>query len=497
MDGFEIESGPGRGTRVRLRKTFPPQAPAVEGPRLAALVEALARGLPEDTAIVDVRLENQELLRAMDELRRKQDENTRLSREIEETNRGVLALYAEIDEKAESLRRADEMKSRFLSHMSHEFRTPLNSILAISRLLREHSDGDLNAEQDKQVAFIRGAAQDLSEMVNDLLDLAKVEAGKTVVRTAEFDVARMLGALRGTMRPLLSTSALTLVIEDPPAGLPPLMSDEAKVAQILRNFVANAIKFTERGQIRVALRTTADRQEVAFDVSDTGIGIAAEDQERIFQEFAQIESPVQRRVKGTGLGLALARKLAELLGGRITLASEIGRGSTFTLWLPLERASHAVSSETEAVAAAAKLSAGAPPVAALPPVATILLVDDDPAARYALAHLLAGPTVHIAEAVNGADALKRIRESRPVALMLDLVMPGLGGLDVLAALRADAELCDLPTVVTTSKVLSDEERRRLSAWRIPVFPKSALGRPEAAAEARDALRRAGWVPATR
>jgi CheY-like chemotaxis protein len=149
--------------------------------------------------------------------------------------------------------------------------------------------------------------------------------------------------------------------------------------------------------------------------------------------------------------------------------------------------------------AAQPLAAAAPPVAALPAtaMATILLVDDDPASRYALAHLLASPTVHIAEAVNGADALERIRESRPVALVLDLVMPGLGGLDVLAALRADATLCDLPTVVTTSKVLSDDERKRLSAWRVPVFPKSALGRPEAAAEARDALRRAGWVPAAR
>jgi signal transduction histidine kinase/CheY-like chemotaxis protein len=486
MDGFEIESGAGRGTRVWLRKALPPGAPPVVGARLVALTDALARGVPDEPSLATVQLENQELLRAMDELRRRREEVERLNREIEETNRGVLALYAELDEKAEHLRRADEMKSRFLSHMSHEFRTPLNSILAISRMLQEHSDGDLNGEQDKQVTFIRKAALDLSELVNDLLDLARVEAGKTVVRTTEFDAGRMLGALRGMMRPLLVSDAVRLVIEEPPAGLPPLLSDEAKVSQILRNFVSNAIKFTERGEVRLSVSMAPDANEVAFAVSDTGIGIDTGDQARIFQEFAQIDGPVQRKVKGTGLGLALSRKLAELLGGRITLESVAGRGSTFTLWLPLEQGAGRAAAVTERVAAVEP-----PPARA----ATVLIVDDDPASRYALARLLAGPSIEVAEAVNGADALQRIRATRPSAVVLDLVMPGLGGLEVLAAMRADAALRDVPTVVATSKVLSDEERTQLGRWRVPVFPKSALGRPEAHHEVREALRRAGWIGA--
>jgi len=489
MDAFEIESGAG-GTRVRLGKHLPPGAPAVEGQRLLAVADALARGVPDEVALTEVRLENQELLRAMDELRRRQDEIARLNREIEETNRGVLALYAELDERAEHLRQADAMKSRFLSHMSHEFRTPLNSILALSRMLQEHSDGDLSPEQGKQVSFIRKAALDLTELVNDLLDLAKVEAGKIVVRTTEFDAGRMLGALRGMMRPL-ATPAVSLVIDEPPAGMPPLMSDEAKVSQILRNFLSNAMKFTERGEVRLTARLAAETNEVAFAVRDTGIGIDAGDQAQVFQEFAQIDSPVQRKVKGTGLGLALSRKLAELLGGRITLESAAGRGATFTLWLPLEQgALSAPPPPARAPATPAALPAGGNGARER---AIILVVDDDPASRYALTRLVAGPSIEVVEAVNGVDALERIRALRPSAIVLDLVMPGLDGLAVLAALREDATLRDVPTVVATSKVLSDEERTLLGRWRVPVFPKSALGRPEASHEVREALRRAGWI----
>jgi signal transduction histidine kinase/CheY-like chemotaxis protein len=490
MDAFEIESGAG-GTRVKLGKHLPPGAPVVEGQRLLTVVDALARGLPEEVALTEVRLENQELLRAMDEVRRRQDEIARLNREIEETNRGVLALYAELDEKAEHLRHADAMKSRFLSHMSHEFRTPLNSILALSRMLSEHSDGDLSPEQGKQVSFIRKAALDLTELVNDLLDLAKVEAGKIVVRTTEFDAGRMLGALRGMMRPL-ATPEVSLVIDEPPPGMPPMMSDEAKVSQILRNFLSNAMKFTERGEVRLSARLAPETQEVAFAVRDTGIGIDAADQAQVFQEFAQIDSPVQRKVKGTGLGLALSRKLAELLGGRITLESAAGRGATFTLWLPLETGA-LPAPPPPAVRAP---DAAAPPVAAAASAraaATILVVDDDPAARYAITRLVAGPSIEVAEAVNGADALERIRAARPSAIVLDLVMPGLDGLAVLAAMREDAVLRDVPTVVATSKVLTDEERTLLGRWRVPVFPKAALGRPEASHEVREALRRAGWI----
>ena len=165
----------------------------------------------------------------------------------------MLALYAELDEKADTLRRADEMKSRFLSNMSHEFRTPLNSMMALSRLLLEDAERPLTAEQRRQVGYIRQAAEDLTELVNDLLDLAKVEAGKIVIRPAEFDVRDLFAALRGMLRPLLLNESVNLVFEEPD-GLPVLHTDEGKVSQILRNLLSNALKFTERGEIRVSAR---------------------------------------------------------------------------------------------------------------------------------------------------------------------------------------------------------------------------------------------------
>jgi signal transduction histidine kinase len=276
--------------------------------------------------------QHSELLHTQAELRSCQDELLNLTRELEDTNRGVVALYAELDEKALHLRRADAMKSRFLSNVSHEFRTPLSSIRALTKLLLDRTDGELSAEQAKQVMFIRHAAEDLSEMVNDLLDLAKIEAGKNEVRPTEFDLSRLFGALRGMLRPLLVADNVDLVFEEV-GSIDELYTDEAKVSQILRNFISNALKFTERGEVRIRA-AAEDGDRLRFSVIDTGIGIARENLQLIFEEFSQIENPLQRRVKGTGLGLPLCRRLAELLQGRIEVESSPGQGSIFSLVLP-------------------------------------------------------------------------------------------------------------------------------------------------------------------
>src|SRR5580692_6994826 len=300
MDQFQIDTTPGLGTTVWLKKLLPRRAPLWRAQDLPGLAESLAGESPRDE-FQELQYQNQELLNALEEIRSRQTELSRLNQELEDTNRGVVALYAELDEQADHLRRADELKSRFLSNMSHEFRSPLNSILALSGLLLSRSDGDLSSEQDQQIGYIKRAAQDLLELVNDLLDLAKVEAGKVEVRPLEFEVENLFAALRGMLRPLLLNQAVDLIFDDA-THIPRVFSDEGKVSQILRNFISNALKFTERGEIRVSAALAGDG-EIRFCVSDTGIGIAAENIDLIFQDFAQVDNPIQKRVRGTGLGL--------------------------------------------------------------------------------------------------------------------------------------------------------------------------------------------------
>ena len=331
-DAFEIRSEAGAGTTVVLGKRLGPRARGLTPDLARELGRELTQARPGDM-VAESREQDRELLRTLEETRERQVEIERLNQELAETNRGVLALYAELDERAQDLGRASELKSRFLSNISHELRTPLNAILNITRLLLDESDGPLTEEQQRQVRFVRAAAGTLSEMVNDLLDLARIEAGRTVVRPTGFTAQDLFGALRGMFRPLVSSEAVVLLFEEV-GHVPPLHTDEGKLSQILRNFIANALKFTERGEVRVSAEVRDGF--VTFAVADTGIGIAPEDQERVFEEFSQIESALQRRATGAGLGLPLSRKLAELLGGEVSLTSEPGVGSTFRVTVPLQ-----------------------------------------------------------------------------------------------------------------------------------------------------------------
>jgi len=272
-----------------------------------------------------------DLQAALEESRR---EAHALRMELEETNRGVLALYAELDAQAEQLREATELKSRFLAYMSHEFRTPINSMRSITRLLLDRVDGPLSAEQERQVAFIQQNAAEFAEMVDDLLDLAKVEAGRVEISPAWFEMVDLFSALRGMFKPVLTNPAVNLVFEEP-QGVPKLYTDDRRLSQILRNFISNALKFTTKGEVRVSARLE-DHASVIFSVADTGIGIAPEFHALIFEDFSQVNSPLQKRLRGTGLGLSLSRKLSQLLGGTIGFRSEPGQGSVFFLTIPVQ-----------------------------------------------------------------------------------------------------------------------------------------------------------------
>jgi signal transduction histidine kinase len=275
-----------------------------------------------------------EALRA--QVAKQQSELAVLETELTETNKGVVALYAELDENAVQLREAADLKSRFLSYMSHEFRTPLASITSIADILIGGLDGPLTAEQHRQVQFVRGSVRELTEMVDDLLDLAKVDAGRISISPEWFEMVDLFSALRGMFKPIVGSGAVSLIFEET-TDIPRIYTDDRKLSQILRNFISNALKFTSAGEVRVSAALIGD-DSVEFAVSDTGIGIAKDHLPALFSDFVQIDTRIQKRLRGTGLGLSLAKKFAHLLGGEVAVTSEEGRGSRFSVVIPIRYA---------------------------------------------------------------------------------------------------------------------------------------------------------------
>ena len=333
MDGFKVEALDGPGISVAMARSLPDRAPPV-GPSDAEKIAEELLELDSPSPIEEFRRQDRELLAVLGELEARERELGRVNRVLADSNRGVLALHGELHERADSLKRAGEMATRFLSNVSHELRTPLSSILGLARLLLDRADGELSVEQDRQVTFILRSAQDLADLINDMLELARIEAGREVIRPSEVHLADLFDALRGALRPLMPPDSAVVLILDDPSGLPPLFTDEGKLSQVLRNFLSNALKYTERGEVRLRAEPGPEGS-IVLSVSDTGIGIEPEHLDLIFEEFGQIEGPLRRRAKGTGLGLPLARRLARLLGGEVAVRSEPGVGSTFTATFPI------------------------------------------------------------------------------------------------------------------------------------------------------------------
>ena len=437
MDHFTVDSGPA-GTTVTLKKLLPARRSSLSEKDVARLQELLLAERP-DGLVGEVQRQNQELLRALDDLSGRQEDLVKLNRELEDTNRGVVALYAELDERADHLRRADEIKTRFLSNMTHEFRTPVNSILALTNLLADRLGA--RPEDKDELFYIRKSAQQLSDLVDDLLDLAKVEAGKIEVHPASFEVGALFGALRGMLRPLLANQSLALVFDEP-ESIPPIYSDESKLSQILRNFISNALKYTERGEVRVGVRLTAERDHVEFSVADTGIGIPEKDLPRIFDEFVQIENPLQRRVKGTGLGLPLSKRLAELLGGRISVVSTHGVGSRFAVTVPLiYRDPHADT---------------AGPPALDPTRLPVLVVEDLDEDLLLVERALAGTRYQVIHARTAAAADAIVSSTNVAAIVLDIRLHGNEAWDLLARFKRDPAHSSRPVIVVSTV---DDQRK--------------------------------------
>jgi signal transduction histidine kinase len=410
---------------VRMTKRRPPEVK----PDMQAVNDQLAAVLPP-SATEELRRQNTDLISALEDLRQQKEQlvllnaelqetnrgvmalYSELSTELEQTNRGVVALYAELDEKSERLRAASASKDRFWANISHELRTPLNSIIGLTRLLTEPDadGGRLDPERLYQVELIRNSGRVLLALVNDLLDVAKAESGQLRIDPARVSLRALFGRLSALARPMAEGKPVTVVVSE--QGAPDvILTDEVALTSILRNLLSNGIRYTDRGEVRLSARVVGE--DLAISVSDTGIGIPPSLHRQVFEEFYQV--PGVRR-GGTGLGLPYASKLAQLLGGNLELASEPGAGTTVVLNVP-----HGT-----------------------PAIGTVVVADDDASFRQLLKGMLTPMVDRLLEASDGRQVLA-ILADHPVDLVLtDMRMPGLDGGALLARLPAS-----LPAIVIT------------------------------------------------
>ena len=334
--------------------------------------------------------------------------------------------------------------------MSHELRTPLNAIIGFSELLEDKTFGELNERQQRYVTNVLTSGRHLLQLVNDILDLAKIEAGRLVLEPDPINLGALLQDMQRGMEPLAAAKQQTMTVELE-ENLPALTADSGKVKQILYNLLSNAIKFTKEGG-RIGIRATSvcaddGQPQIQVVVWDTGIGIAPEDLHRIFLEFEQVDSSYARQQQGTGLGLALTRRLVEAHGGQIRVESIVGQGSTFTFVLPLLMQGSVARPHFPGTVQPPDGSRDGP---------LVLVVEDDTTSRELLSHHLVEHGYSVAYAGTAAEALELARRLQPAAISLDILLPDEHGLQVLSKLRSDPETKDIPVVVVS--VTDDRER---------------------------------------
>jgi PAS domain S-box-containing protein len=372
-----------------------------------------------------------------------------VARDITDRKRVENALHQAMQDAEE----ANRAKSQFLANMSHELRTPLNAIIGFSEMLQDQIFGDLNTKQAKHVGNILTSGRHLLQLINDILDLAKIESGRANLEYAEFDVATMIGGVAGIVSALAvkKNIALTTEVRD---ALPPIVADEAKIKQIVYNLLSNAVKFTPEGgsvSVSASLNPSSENRQVdriCICVADTGIGIPPDAQKRIFEEFEQVDSSYARTQQGTGLGLALTRKLVEMHGGRIRIESEgvEGKGSVFTVDIPVD-----ARQPVENALLASGADGGHEPArdTANPedqgPL--VLVVEDNLSASELLTHYLSEAGYAVAHAHNAEQALHMAQEHRPSAITLDILLPDQDGWAVLQKLKSLPETRDIPVII--------------------------------------------------
>ncbi len=384
---------------------------------------------------------------------------------LELKNREVELASKSLEEKAEQLQLISKYKSEFLANMSHELRTPLNSLLILSKVLADNRDGNLSSDQVKFAQTVYTSGNDLLQLINEILDLSKVEAGKMPIDPRTFDVAQVSTYLEQTFRPVAEQKGLGFDIRTDARISPTLFSDPSRLQQILKNLLSNAFKFTAKGRIVMTIAPSPIEGMLSFSVQDTGIGIPLEKQRLIFDAFQQADGTTSRKYGGTGLGLTISREIARLLGGTIDVVSAPDKGSTFTLSLPVEYAG------AEAIARDDAGNNEAAPEAQIPVLPanaafdgiTVLLVDDDTRNIFAIQTVLEARGMRVFHAENGQAALDILQE-RPVDLVLmDTMMPGMDGITATRAIRDMTQFQTLPVISLTAKAMKGDREKALEA----------------------------------
>ena len=395
--------------------------------------ERAAQTLKLRAALFEQQRSQEELTRARDaaESAMEAAESARLSAERER-------------EIAENARRAAEeaslAKSRFLANMSHELRTPLNAILGFSELITEEAEDTGMTEALADVAHIHTAGTHLLKLINDLLDIAKIEAGRSDLRLEHFDVRERAFEIVETLRPLAEANGDVVHVEIGP-GVRPVWSDPTRVGQVMINLLSNAVKFTKNGRVDLVLNSV-DGDELEIRVTDTGIGIAPDQLESIFEPFRQAEMSFNRSYEGTGLGLTIARQCVELLGGSIGVESQVGRGTSFSVRLPVDA--------TPPTMAITGVGDAEPEPAGPRETTTVLVIDDDAAVRQIVARHLGRVGCYVITAATGETGLELAQHQRPDVVLLDILLPDIDGWAVLSALKSEAGTEDIPVVVITN-----------------------------------------------
>jgi signal transduction histidine kinase/HAMP domain-containing protein/ActR/RegA family two-component response regulator len=433
---------------------------------LGVVLNMLASSMRTDELLEELKRSNAELEAQAKELEDK-------AKLLEVKNQEVERASRSLEEKAEQLSVTSKYKSEFLANMSHELRTPLNSLLLLSKMLAENKDHTLSPEHVKFVNTIHTSGCDLLGLINEILDLSKVEAGKMPIVAKDVLISEVQDYLEQTFRPIAQHKNLGFQIETDHALPTSIFSDSSRLQQILKNLLSNAFKFTEQGAVKMGIALvdksrkfgieSLDKAErvLEFAVSDTGIGIAREKQGLIFEAFQQADGTTSRKYGGTGLGLTISREIARLLGGIIEVKSTIGSGSTFTLYLPQRYTGHdtvtEIDPETET------------PIPPLPKDVDfsgrkVLVIDDDMRNIFALTTVLESYQMKVIYAESGKNGIKRLRDNPDVdVVLMDMMMPGMDGMQTIEQIRKIAKFDRLPIISVTAKAMKGDREKCIAA----------------------------------